>query len=63
MQTFARNNSQIRLLPAWPADWSGSFKLMAPYKTTVSGEIRGISIEKLSVLPAKRYADVVYGSN
>ncbi|KAL4924149.1 uncharacterized protein BDV17DRAFT_284890 [Aspergillus undulatus] len=25
IQTFARNHSQIRLLPAWPRQWTGSF--------------------------------------
>lgn len=62
MQTFAKNNSQIRLLPSWPSDWSGSFKLSAPFLTTVSGNITGTTVENLTVLPSSRENDVVYGT-
>lgn len=61
MQTFAKNNTQIRLLGAWPSNWTGSFKLLAPERTTVSGDITGNGIQSLSVEPKDRMADVVYG--
>jgi hypothetical protein len=62
MQTFALNNSQIRLLGAWPSDWSGSFKLTAPAQTVVTGTIiSGKTISDLSVTPIERMNDVVYG--
>lgn len=63
MQTFALNNTQIRLLPAWPSDWTGYFKLSAPYWTTVSGNITGTTVANLVVSPTARLADVVYGSD
>ncbi|KAK1975702.1 hypothetical protein LZ30DRAFT_807420, partial [Colletotrichum cereale] len=62
MQTFARNNTQIRLLPAWPSEWTGYFKLLAPFQTTVSANITGPSVSNLKVTPASREADIVYGS-
>ena len=63
MQTFAKNNSQIRLLGAWPSEWSGYFKLSAPYLTTVSGNITGTAVDNLRVAPSSRLGDVVYGTN
>ncbi|MBI4024542.1 MAG: hypothetical protein HY360_06145 [Verrucomicrobia bacterium] len=30
------DGDQIRLLPAWPADWNVDFKLHAPNKTTIT---------------------------
>ena len=61
MQTFALNNTQIRLLGAWPSEWEGSFKLIAPQETTVQGDITGLSVENLSVQPSSRMEDVVFG--
>ncbi|PIA95938.1 hypothetical protein CB0940_10046 [Cercospora beticola] len=61
MQTFALNNTQIRLLGAWPADWSGSFKLTAPQQTVVQGKISNSEVENLVVTPSSRLQDVVYG--
>ena len=49
----------IHLLPAWPADWDVSFKLHAPYRTTVEGEVREGKLVKLKVVPEERAADVV----
>ncbi|KAL4981591.1 Six-hairpin glycosidase-like protein [Aspergillus falconensis] len=64
MQTFARNNTQIRLLPAWPEDWTGSFKLLAPYGTTVQGKMAGADgITGLVVEPESRIRDVMYGKD
>ena len=33
------DGKQIRLLPAWPDDWTADFKLHAPYQTTVEGHV------------------------
>lgn len=60
MQTFALNNTQIRLLGAWPERWSGCFKMTAPQQTVVQGDINGTSISNLSVEPESRMVDVVY---
>ncbi|KAF2479378.1 hypothetical protein BDY17DRAFT_318808 [Neohortaea acidophila] len=62
LQTFAHNNTQIRLLPAWPANWTGSFKLLAPQQTVVQGTIEGLRIPDLSVTPASRMSDVTVGT-
>ncbi len=49
---------RLLLLPAWPKEWSGSFKLHAPGQTTLQGMIRNGRLEKLSVTPKERRADV-----
>lgn len=58
IQTFA--NRTIRLLPTTPSTWSGSFKLHAPYNTTVEVEFNNGKVTKLDVSPESRMADVVY---
>ena len=63
MQTFAKNNSQIRLHPAWPSDWSGYFKLSAPFLTTVSGNVTGTLVKNLAVIPPSRATDLVCGTD
>lgn len=50
---------QIHVLPAWPADWDVSFKLCAPYRTTVEGEVKGGKLVRLVVVPRSRERDVV----
>jgi alpha-L-fucosidase 2 len=55
MQTDGRT---IYLLPAWPKDWNADFKLHAPYKTIVQGQVRNGKIENLKVEPAERTKDV-----
>jgi hypothetical protein len=49
----------IYLLPAWPADWSARFKLHAPARTVVEGEVRSGALVDLRVTPASRRQDVV----
>jgi hypothetical protein len=61
LQTFAQNNTQIRLLGAWPENWSASFKLHAPMNTIIIGEIVGGKMANLTVTPASRKKDVIYG--
>ena len=49
---------KIYLLPAWPKDWDVDFKLHAPYKTMVEGQVRQGRIMKLKVTPASRRQDI-----
>ena len=56
MQT---DGKKIFLLPAWPKTWDATFRLHAPYRTVVEGEIRGGRIVRLDVTPAARRNDVV----
>ena len=53
------DGKEIRLLPAWPKNWDVSFKLNAPYNTTVECEYKNGKVEKLIVTPAIRKKDVV----
>jgi hypothetical protein len=50
---------KIYVLPAWPKNWDVSFKLHAPYNTTVEGIYKAGKLEKLTVTPESRAADVV----
>jgi hypothetical protein len=56
MQT---NGKKILLLPAWPKEWEGDFKLNAPYRTTVQGTISHGKIINLVVTPKERAADII----
>jgi hypothetical protein len=56
MQTEGR---AIHLLPAWPRAWDASFKLHAPYRTTVSGKVREGRLVDLEVVPPSRGKDVI----
>jgi len=49
---------RILLLPAWPKEWNASFKLCAPFNTTVEGTVRNGKVEGLKVTPAERLKDV-----
>ena len=51
-------SKKIYLLPAWPKDWDASFKLHAPYKTVIEGEIKNGKIENLKVSPKSRLKDI-----
>ena len=55
-------DKEIRLLPAWPADWDADFKLRAPYNTVLEGRVRGGKVVKLRVTPRSRRLDVKEGS-
>ena len=50
---------KIYLLPAWPKAWDCSFKLHAPYGTTVEGRVEDGALASLSVKPESRRADVI----
>jgi hypothetical protein len=59
LQTDGR---RIRLLPAWPSEWTADFKLHAPYQTIVEGHVENGKLTGLVVTPASRAKDVVVGS-
>jgi hypothetical protein len=48
----------IHLLPAWPKEWNGVFKLRAPYQTVVEGRIENGNVVDLKVTPESRRHDV-----
>jgi hypothetical protein len=50
---------EIRLLPAWPEEWTADFKLHAPFQTTVEGSVDHGKITRLIVTPAARAKDVI----
>jgi hypothetical protein len=56
MQT---DGEQIFLLPAWPENWDVSFKLHAPYQTTVEAKVVNGEITELKVTPEERRKDVI----
>ena len=56
---FDGNN--IRLLPAWPSNWTAHFKLHAPQNTTIEAFVENGQIKSMKVLPASRAKDVVVG--
>ncbi|TAD93285.1 MAG: hypothetical protein EAY75_01185, partial [Bacteroidetes bacterium] len=55
MQT---DSTHIYLLPAWPPEWDVTFKLHAPYNTTVEGRWQKGRLAQLKVTPAARQKDV-----
>ncbi|WP_136063821.1 DUF5703 domain-containing protein [Pontiella sulfatireligans] len=63
LQTIAKDGKEIRMLPAWPADWDVDFKLHAPEKTTVECRFENGQLVETAVAPARRKADVVIGQN
>jgi len=56
MQTVG---DKIVLFPAWPKDWDCSFKLHAPGKTIVQGELKNGKVIGLKVTPENRGKDIV----
>ena len=52
-------SKKIYLLPAWPKEWNVDFKLHAPYKTIIKGELRNGEIVSLSVTPESCKEDIV----
>lgn len=55
MQT---DDKKIYLFPAWPKNWDVSFKLHAPYQTTVEGVLKEGKVVSLKVTPDSRRSDV-----
>ncbi|PZP44413.1 MAG: hypothetical protein DI598_14555 [Pseudopedobacter saltans] len=52
------DGKKIFLLPTWPKEWNGKFKLHAPYNTTVQATILNGKVSKLDVFPKGRLSDV-----
>jgi len=55
MQTV---DKKIYLFPAWPKSWDVTFKLNAPYQTTVEGILKNGHVVSLKVIPESRRADI-----
>jgi hypothetical protein len=55
MQTV---DDKIYLFPAWPKEWDVSFKLHAPYNTTVEGVLKNGQIVSVEVVPERRRTDI-----
>jgi len=49
---------KLYVLPAWPKSWNASFKLHAPYNTSVEGVFKAGKLERLTVTPESRRKDV-----
>lgn len=54
-------NDKIVLLPAFPLEWSGEFKLYAKRNTIIEGKIVNGEIEALKITPSDRKKDVFIG--
>ena len=52
-------DNKIYLFPSWPKDWDVSFKLHAPYNTTVEAVLRSGKIISINVSPESRKSDIV----
>ena len=53
------DDGKLRVLPCWPKEWDVSFRLHAPQRTVVECVFRGGRVERCTVTPASRQADVV----
>jgi len=49
---------KIFLLPAWPRDWDVDFKVHAPYRTVIEGQVRHGQLIQLKVTPSPRQKDI-----
>ena len=63
MQTYGNESRTIRMLPAWPGNWTADFKLCAPFETTVEGRVESGTLERLQIDPPERRKDVVIGAS
>ncbi|MDR2704322.1 MAG: DUF5703 domain-containing protein [Planctomycetaceae bacterium] len=52
------DGNRIDLFPAFPPNWDCEFKLNAPYKTTVEGQLKDGKLINLKVTPKEREKDV-----
>jgi hypothetical protein len=62
LQTYNNESHGLRLIPAWPSNWTVDFKLHAPFNTTVEGRVQGGKFQELVVTPNERMADVIIGN-
>jgi hypothetical protein len=63
IQTYNNESRAIRLLPAWPSNWTAEFKVRAPFNTTVSGKVENSKLTNLVVDPPSRMKDVIMGKD
>ncbi|TXK31117.1 hypothetical protein FVR03_20085 [Pontibacter qinzhouensis] len=54
------DGNKIYLFPAWPQTWNVTFKLHAPYNTTVEGKLVNGKVQGLKVTPKHREKDITY---
>lgn len=52
-------SNKVYLMPAWPKEWDCEFKLNAPYKTTIEGEVLKGVLVNLIVTPESRRKDII----
>jgi hypothetical protein len=52
-------DEKIILFPAWPETWDVSFKLHAPYQTTVERVYRNGRLKRIKVEPESRGKDMI----
>lgn len=52
------HGKKILLFPAWPRQWDVKFKLYAPFRTVIEGELRDGRLVSIKVDPPEREADV-----
>jgi hypothetical protein len=52
------DGKRIDLFPTFPSDWNCDFKLHAPYKTVVEGQLKNGKLINLKVTPKEREKDV-----
>jgi hypothetical protein len=50
---------KIYVLPAWPKEWDGSFKLCLRNHTVIQGAVKNGKVENLSITPENRRKDIV----
>jgi hypothetical protein len=53
------DGKQIDLFPAFPEDWDCDFKLNAPHKTTIEGQLKNGKLTNLKVTPKEREKDII----
>lgn len=63
MQTYGNESRTIRMLPAWPGNWTADFKLRAPFETIVEGTVKNGELVRLDVDPPERRKDVIIGAS
>jgi alpha-L-fucosidase 2 len=59
MMLLQTDGKTIYLAPAMPGDWNATFKLNAPYNTTIEGVVENGTIKSYTVTPKLRRKDVV----
>ncbi|MDR0757483.1 MAG: DUF5703 domain-containing protein [Tannerella sp.] len=50
---------KIYVLPAWPREWDGSFKLRLHNNTVIQGAVKNGKVENLNISPENRRKDMV----